>query len=229
MLAADAVSAFSSDPAVLTVSIRPAILLHPLSQTVVEGDSVTFTVAASGSPPLGFRWRKGGATFTNGIVLSALTYSSLTLTNLKLTNAASYNVVVTNLAGQAPTSSNAVLTVLVDSDRDGIPDTLEPRDGAADDDGDGMSNAAEYAAGTDDANPASSLRVETAAGLPATIWFHAVSNRTYTVQCTDSLNPSEWRRLADVLARPTNRVEVLTDPAPGPQRCYRIVSPLQAP
>ena len=138
-------------------------------------------------------------------------------------------MVVANLAGQAPTSSNGVLTVLADSDLDGIPDTLEPRDGAADDDGDGMSNAAEFVAGTDDADPASSLRVETDAGLPATIWFHAVSNRTYTVQCTDSLNPSEWRRLADVLARPTNRVEVFTDPAPGPQRCYRVVSPLQAP
>ena len=90
-----------------------------------------------------------------------------------------------------------------------------------------MSNAAEYFAGTgiNDAN--SSLKLGISKGSGAVLSFLAVSNRTYTLQYTDSVQPVNWHKLADVLARGTNRVEALTDPTSGAGRIYRLVTPIQ--
>ena len=53
-------------------------------------------------------------------------------------------------------------------------------------------------------------------GDPTSVSFLAVSNRTYTIQYTDSLSPVPpvWQKLADVLARPVTRTETIIDPAP---------------
>ena len=40
----------------------PTITSHPTSQTVAPGASVTFSVRASGSPPLRYQWRRNGVT-----------------------------------------------------------------------------------------------------------------------------------------------------------------------
>ena len=88
-----------------------------------------------------------------------------------------------------------------------------------------MTNAEEYFAGTDPFNAASYLRVELSLLGPATISFNAISNRAYSVEYTDSLQPVPWQKLADVLARTNNRVEVLTDPTATTNRFYRLVIP----
>ena len=134
-------------------------------------------------------------------------------------------------------SSAALLTVLKDSDHDGLPDIWEtnhfgfdpndPRDGARDDDGDGMSNAAEYIAGTDSSNSASVLKLETVSSGVGRLRFTAVSNRTYTVQYTDSLDPIAWHKLADVFARTVTRTETVTDSNASTNRFYRLVIPIQ--
>jgi hypothetical protein len=227
VVATDNYGSITSATALLTVLVRPVITLQPVSQSAVEGGSATFTVAADGTAPISFRWRRGGVTFTGGIIISTPTNSSLTLTNLRLADSTNFNVAITNVAGSAPISSNAVLTVLGDSDADGIPDTLEPVDGAADSDNDGMSNAAEYFAGTDPLDPTSVLRLEIMSTGDVTLWFNAVSNRTYTVQYTDRLNPILWRKLTDVLARTNSRMEVLVDPISVSNRFYRVVTPIQ--
>src|SRR5262249_27025749 len=98
--------------------------------------------------------------------------------------------------------------------------------GAADTDGDGMSNADEYFAGTDYLDPASYLKVEIAVAGSTAISFMAVASRSYTVEYTDGLNPVQWRKLADVLARDTTRREVVVDPSPRSNRYYRLVTPL---
>jgi hypothetical protein len=226
--------------AALYVLVRPVVTLQPLSQTTVVGSSATFTIEATGTRPISFRWRKAGATFTNGLIITTPTSSSLTVTNAKLTDAATYTAVITNLAGQAlpsQLSSNAVLTVLADTDLDGLPDAWEtnypgfnpndPADGARDDDGDGLSNAAEWFAGTDYLDAASFLKVELTLSQTALVQFNAVSNRTYTVQYTDGLNPVQWQKLADVLARAATRLETIFDPGTGPTRYYRLVTPMQ--
>ena len=233
----------NSQPVTLTLITSPVFTVNPISQTALEGGSVTFSAAVSGTAPITFRWRKGTATVTstnvpNGFILTNATlgYSTLTLTNLSALDApTNYNVVVSNLLGFASqvlggpktgVSSNAVLTLLADADRDGIPDILEPLDGAADNDHDGMSNAAEYLAGTDYNNSNSVLRVQIAriaGGVNLT--FTAVSNRTYTVQYSSTLNPLSWQKLSDVLAGNVTRTATVSDP--NTNRFYRLITPIQ--
>jgi hypothetical protein len=85
--------------------IPPAIVSQPQSQTVTAGSTVTFSVTATGSPVLRYRWHK------DGVPLPAGTNSTLTLVNVNSNNAGIYFVIVSNTVGSA-TSSNAVLTVL---------------------------------------------------------------------------------------------------------------------
>jgi hypothetical protein len=100
-------------------------------------------------------------------------------------------------------------------------------DGARDDDHDGMSNAAEYIAGTDYLDPTSYLRLDITRGLFITLTINAVSNRTYTLLCSPTLIEPPWSKLADVLARPTNRIEILIDTNRAVQRYYRLATPIQ--
>jgi hypothetical protein len=76
-------------------------------------------------------------------------------------------------------------------------------DGALDLDGDGMSNRAEYLAGTDPASNLSYLRINQGPGA-STVSVAAVSNRTYTVQFTDNLMPDgsvhHWLDLSGTIA-----------------------------
>ncbi len=97
----------TSNPAVLTVNPAaqaPAITTHPQSRTVTVGETVTFTVLATGTAPLSYQWRKDGQP------LAGQTGSALTLANVQASAAGSYTVVVSNSAGQV-TSNPAVLTV----------------------------------------------------------------------------------------------------------------------
>ncbi len=97
--------AVTSEVATLTIAAPPSIVTQPQSQSVTVTSNVTFTVTASGTAPLGYRWRFSGST------IPGATASTLTLTNVQATNAGNYSVVITNLAGTA-VSANATLTVL---------------------------------------------------------------------------------------------------------------------
>jgi hypothetical protein len=87
-------------------AVPPQITTQPQDQTVVQGDTATFTVAASGTPAPNYQWR------FNGTNIAGATGSALVLTNVQTTNAGNYSVTVYNYAG-ATNSSNAVLTVHV--------------------------------------------------------------------------------------------------------------------
>jgi hypothetical protein len=82
----------------------PAITTQPVAQTATVGDTVTFTVVATGDPAPTYQWRKDGADLSGAIG------SSLTLSAVTTADAGSYSVVVSNSAGAA-TSANAALTV----------------------------------------------------------------------------------------------------------------------
>lgn len=86
----------------------PVISTQPASQSVTEGGSVSFRVAATGNGTLTYQWKKGG------VDLAGKTSASLTLNPVTLADAASYTVLVTNTlngTSQATLSSAAVLTV----------------------------------------------------------------------------------------------------------------------
>jgi hypothetical protein len=90
-----------------------------------------------------------------------------------------------------------------------------------------MSNLQEYIAGTDPTNALSYLKINAAAPPGATVNFSAVSNRTYSVLYSDSLRTGSWQRLADVVARATNHLEIIRDSGYTTNRFYRLVTPTQ--
>ena len=89
----------TSSATTLTVRVPPTVTTDPVGGVRCEGQSYTFTAAASGSTPLSYQWRKGG---TN--ILGA-TSSSLALTGLLAANSGSYDCVVTNNCGSATTAA----------------------------------------------------------------------------------------------------------------------------
>jgi len=143
-------------------------------------------------------------------------------------------VVITNAAVPTVTggSPNATwtLTVLADTDHDGLPDAWETEHEVSnpddDPDKDGLTNREEYEAGTDPNDATSVLkidRIERTDGIG--LEFLALSNRTYTVQYNNNLEAGDWTTLADVVARSTNRLERVLDPTTQPARYYRLLTP----
>src|SRR6185503_20039557 len=50
-------TAYSSS-ALLYLFVRPVFVLSPVSQTVLQGGTATFTAIATGAPPIWYRWRR---------------------------------------------------------------------------------------------------------------------------------------------------------------------------
>ncbi|MBU6401242.1 MAG: immunoglobulin domain-containing protein, partial [Verrucomicrobia bacterium] len=83
--------------------MAPTITTPPQSITANPGDSVTFTVVASGTAPLSYQWE------FNGAPIAGATASSLTLNNVDTAVAGTYSVIVSNAGGSV--TSAAVLVV----------------------------------------------------------------------------------------------------------------------
>lgn len=82
----------------------PYIVTQPASQSVPINADVTFTVAASGTPPLAYQWQQQGANIPDANT------SSCVLNNVTANSAGSFCVIVSNAFG-CVTSSIATLTV----------------------------------------------------------------------------------------------------------------------
>jgi PKD repeat protein len=87
-------------------ALPPSVTSHPASRTVSEGQTATFAVSASGSPPLSYQWEKSGVAIA-GATGSTYTTPPATLTD----NGSGFRCVVSNDAGSV-TSATATLTVL---------------------------------------------------------------------------------------------------------------------
>jgi glucose/arabinose dehydrogenase len=84
----------------------PAITDHPDAALRSVGQSVTFTVSASGTPPLSYQWQR------NGTNIPGATSSSYTINSVQISDdGANFRAVVTNSFGNA-TSNSAQLTVI---------------------------------------------------------------------------------------------------------------------
>jgi predicted Zn-dependent protease len=92
------------NPLNIGASQAPAIVSQPASLSVDPGATATFAVAANGTLPLSYQWRR------NGTALSGATGTTLTLTNVQAADAGTYTVTVTNGLG-AVTSDPATLSV----------------------------------------------------------------------------------------------------------------------
>jgi len=225
------------------ILVNPFIISQPLSQDVATGATVTLSVTVTNTAtfPIGYRWRKGGTGFAYFLLdsyTSFFTVTNVTAGSNTVSANTNWTVVVSNVAS-LPTSGylsfSALLTILADSDGDGLPDTYETEyglsptnslDAALDADGDGVSNRAEYDGGTNPTNVLSFLRIDSfAAGGGATLSFFAVSNKTYAVHFTAQPGVAPWQVLERVSAHRTNRVAVVLDPAFTTNRFYRVATP----
>ena len=89
------------------VAVAPSITVQPASQTVTAGQTATFSVAATGTAPLSYQWKK------NNVAISGVNSSSYTTPAATSTdNGAQFTVAISNAAGTA-TSNAAVLIVNV--------------------------------------------------------------------------------------------------------------------
>lgn len=95
----------TSSNATLDVIVPPKIEVDPQSQSLKWSSNATFTVTASGTPPLAYQWR-----FKRSDIFGA-TSSSYTRPNIQERDAGEYAVTVTNVAGDA-LSQPATLTVI---------------------------------------------------------------------------------------------------------------------
>ena len=74
-------------------NVAPAITSQPTGAVVVAGSNFTFTVSASGTPPLSYQWLR------NSAALPGATSPTLALTNVARTNTGSYVVQITGPGG----------------------------------------------------------------------------------------------------------------------------------
>jgi hypothetical protein len=84
----------------------PTITTQPVSQTVISGSTVTFSVDVDGTTPFDYQWY-----FLDEPIESAYS-STYTIDSVTSTNAGNYSVQISNSVGEI-TSDNAVLTIIV--------------------------------------------------------------------------------------------------------------------
>ena len=108
-----AVTLGGTDPSIDPTT--PTITIHPAVQTVSPGQTASFTVAASGTGPLAYQWKKNDSTIA-GATLSTYTTPATSSAD----NGASYSVSVSNSAGTV-TSNKAALTVSASPGVPGVP------------------------------------------------------------------------------------------------------------
>jgi hypothetical protein len=245
---ADSVDTVISATARLVPWLQTQIVQAPTDVVVAVGSDFSVSVEASGNPlPFSYVWRRNlgsllvnssrGNYKSNFITLNT-TSASLLLASNMLSSNFQMRVIITNDANVSP-GANRVFNVLVmaDADRDGIPDAVElglgldtnnVADALLDLDGDGMSNKAEWLAGTDPASNLSYLKVAASVnGETASVQFAGISNRTYTVQYTDALGTAPWLKLTDVIGRTNSQDVIVPDPNWTTNRFYRVVLPRQ--
>jgi hypothetical protein len=104
----------TSNSAILTVSTcqAPAVSSHPANRTVNQGDSAAFSVTATGTGPLMYRWRRNGVPLSDGSGISGAASAALTINPVAAAHAGQYDCAITSACGSV-TSSAASLTVTV--------------------------------------------------------------------------------------------------------------------
>ena len=109
VVVANAVSSATSTPVTLVVLVAPKITTQPASVLSMPGNTIQFTVTASGSDPLSYQWLKNGAVVSGNNVAGA-TSQTLTIYSISANDGGTYAVQVANSVGSV-TSDNAILTV----------------------------------------------------------------------------------------------------------------------
>lgn len=243
----DGISTVVSRAARLVAWISPQWVQRPTDMVVADGSTFTLSAEVFGSPaPFAYSWRRNLGSFVvatnqgdyrSNFVTTTTDAARLLLTNGITASNFAMRVIVYNAASTNGVFSVFNITVLADTDHDGIADVFEqalgldinnPADALLDLDGDGVNNRSEIIAGTSPTDASSYLRIEeNITPGAAALQFAAVSNRTYTVQYADGLAGPAWASLRDFAARSNNVVHQIVDPSWTTNRYYRVVTPRQ--
>ena len=231
---ANALGSIGSTAARLTVGVPPTVVVQPLNQGVIQGGAVTFSVEVNGAAPFSYGWHRP----SSGVAAAPDhgRQSFWTVTNVQPGSVGNYGVYVTNAFGLA-VSRAARLSILPDTDADGLPDAWEAahgldtnnlEDATLDLDADGVTNLDEYRSGTNPTNTSSALKLrQSHTNATVLLGFDAESNKTYTVQRREAFDSSEWSKLIDVVGRTNRQAETVIDPIGTTNRFYRVVTPRQ--
>jgi uncharacterized repeat protein (TIGR03803 family) len=112
LIASNAYGSVTSRLAFLEIMVLPPfITAQPVSQTVLVGSTVTFTVGALGDLPFYYQWMKNGTNLVDGGNLSGSTAGTLTVTGVTAADDGAYSVEVSDDFYWAA-SADADLTVL---------------------------------------------------------------------------------------------------------------------
>jgi hypothetical protein len=107
VIVTNAVGNATSNSATLTVDSAPTITVQPSNQTVLVGQTATFSVTATGNPALTYQWQNAA---TSANVSGATSASYTTPATMLADSGSTFQVVVTNSLG-SQTSHAATLTV----------------------------------------------------------------------------------------------------------------------
>jgi hypothetical protein len=100
VLTTDDVTTGASQVARLTVRVPPTVLVGLRGETNAVGSTITLSITASGSVPMGFSWRRGSITMTNRVLMT--TSSTFTIFNAQTNDSATWRCVITNSGNVAP-------------------------------------------------------------------------------------------------------------------------------
>ena len=94
------------------ISLREPVTIadQPASQTVAQGDTVTLSVVAAGTPPLSHQWRRFGVPLEDGGNVSGAATANLVIVSISPAQAGAYDCVVGNACGSMA-SAAALLCV----------------------------------------------------------------------------------------------------------------------
>ena len=177
---------------IYTGNQAPSITQQPSSQTVSAGSSVTFTVGASGTPPLSYQWQR------NHVNIPGATSSGYTIASVSgADNGALFRCVVTNAFDNA-VSNDATLTVTGNAAP--VPTITQPAAGTLYRGGDVIAYAGTGTDPEDGALPASAFtwRVDfhhdthVHPFLPA---WSGVTSGTFTIPRTGETSANVWYRI----------------------------------
>lgn len=139
-------SAGSITSAIATLVVRtaPEFSQHPAGVTLVRGEVLTLTAAASGTPAPAYQWYRGDAAIPGAVT------ATLTLESVSLADAGSYTLVATNVAG-VRTSEPALVVVLTPFESWALDNALTGPEAALEADvaGDGLPNLLKFVLGGD--------------------------------------------------------------------------------
>ena len=92
----------------------PQISTQPQSQPISAGATVSFSVQAQGSAPLGYHWYRNGLPLTDDTRISGSANSTLSIAGVLSSDAGTYTARISNSAGSV-SSAGAMLTVYTGS------------------------------------------------------------------------------------------------------------------